>query len=361
MALDVWWRAGQRARAMGMPRLKVPDDRPVGFYHCLSRVVDRRFIFDAAEKERFVALMRECERFCRVRVLTYCIMSNHFHLLVEVPKRPVSLPGPDQILEDLKRLSGYQFPGAVRQRFDMYRDAGDHQGLAEYLATFHARLYDISAFMKLLKQRFSQWYNGRQGRKGTLWEERFRSVLVEGAGEALVTMATYIDLNPVRAGLVKDPKDYRWSGYAEALAGRKQARSGLQFLVTTLLNGREESVPRSLETYRRQLYLDGDERRESVREDGSLARGALSAEEVAEVLSAKGRLPVSDYLRCRVRYFSDGVVFGGREFVEGIFQAHRNRFGSKRQTGARAMRGLADRALFTVRDLQREVFGAASG
>ncbi len=71
--------------------------------------------------------------------------------------------------------------------------------------------------MKLLKQRFSQWHNARNARKGTLWEERFRSVLVDGAGEALLTMAAYIDLNPVRAGIVQDPKDYRWSGYGEAL------------------------------------------------------------------------------------------------------------------------------------------------
>ena len=61
----------------------------------------------------------------------------------------------------------------------------------------------------------------RHGRKGTLWEDRFRSVLVEGAGLALATMAAYIDLNPVRAGMVEDPKDYRWSGYGAAMAGRK--------------------------------------------------------------------------------------------------------------------------------------------
>ncbi len=342
---------------MRLARLKVPADRPTGYYHCLSRVVDRRFIFEATEKEHFVALMRECERFCRVRVLTYCIMSNHFHLLVEVPKRPASPPGPDEILKDLRKLSGHQFPEAVRQRFEMYRKANDQAGLARYLATFHSRMHDLSAFMKLLKQRFTQWYNLRQGRKGTLWEERFKSVLVDGAGDALVTMAAYIDLNPVRAGLVKDPKDYRWCGYGEAMAGRKQARGGLRFIATALRNGREESVAGSLETYRQHLFLEGDERRESVKSDGSLARGAFRAEEVAKVLVAKGRLPVSEYLRCRIRYFSDGAVFGSREFVEGIFQSHRKRFGERRRTGARVMRGLADRALYTVRDLRLGVFG----
>ncbi|MBL9128996.1 MAG: transposase, partial [Verrucomicrobiales bacterium] len=212
-----------------MARLRIPEDRPVGYYHCISRVVDRRFIFEDHEKEHFVRLLREYERFCRVRVLTFCIMSNHFHVLVEVPKRPELLPGPEEIVEDLKRLSGNHFPEVVRQRFDMLRLANDEKGMAAYLATFHARMYDVSAFMKLVKQRFTQWYNVRVGRKGTLWEDRFKSVLVDGAGRALATMAAYIDLNPVRARIVRDPKDYRWSGYGEATAGRKRAKVALQF------------------------------------------------------------------------------------------------------------------------------------
>jgi REP element-mobilizing transposase RayT len=342
---------------MRTARLKVPKDHPTGFYHCLSRIVDRRFIFEATEKEHFLALMRECERFCRVRVLTYALMSNHFHILLAVPQRPLSLPGPEEIIEDLKHLSGHQFPEAVRQRFDLLREHKDDAGLAAYLETFHRRMYDVSAFMKMLKQRFSQWYNVRKGRKGTLWEERFRSVLVDGAGDALVTMAAYIDLNPVRAGVVKDPKDYRWCGYGEAMAGGRQAQTGVQFLVTALQRGREETQGSSLEIYRKHLYLEGDERREATGPDGRPVRGALSAEEVAKVLSDKGRLPLSEYLKCRVRYFCDGAVFGGREYVEGIFKEYRKRFGPKRKTGARRMRGLADASLYTVRNLRLGLFG----
>ena len=213
--------------------------------------------------------------------------------------------------------------------------------------------------MKLLKQRVTQGFNARHERTGTLWEDRFKSVLVEGAGQALATMAAYIDLNPVRAGLVKDPKDYRWSGYGEAMAGRRRARLALQAVVTALQRGREEGPARSLECYRRYLYLEGDERREALGADGRLVRGALGAEEVARVLAAKGRLPLSAYLRCRVRYFCDGAVFGGREFVEGIFAAYRERFGAKRKTGARVVRGLEERTLFTARDLRVNVFGSA--
>ena len=63
-----------------------PTERPVGHYHCISRIVDRRFIFEEAEKEHFTRLMREYEAFCQVRVLTFCVMSNHYHELTQDPK-----------------------------------------------------------------------------------------------------------------------------------------------------------------------------------------------------------------------------------------------------------------------------------
>ena len=68
---------------------------------------------------------------------------------------------------------------------------------------------DLSAYMKIVKQRFTQWFNKKHARRGTLWEDRFKSTLVED-GHAARVVAGYIDLNPVRAALVRDPKDYRW-------------------------------------------------------------------------------------------------------------------------------------------------------
>lgn len=348
---------------MRRARLKGTAPASVAYYHCLSRVVDRRFIFGDPEKTRFVELMRELEGFCRVRILTFCVMSNHFHLLVEVPARPEALPGPEEIVAGLRKLSGYQDPGSVRQRFDTLVAAKDEVGIAAYLATFHARMYDVSAYMKLLKQRFTQWYNGRHGRKGTLWEERFRSVLVEGAGASLVAMAAYIDLNPVRAGLVTDPVNYPWCGYADAVAGDRAARSGLHALVSAMEGGAAAgslSGTRAVSAYRVRLYLDGDERRDGVGPDQRPLRGSLRAESVAETLSSKGALPLSNYLHCRVRYFCDGVVLGSRQFVEGVFREQRWRFGSRRKSGARRLRGVSDADLYTVRDLKLRVFGHAS-
>ncbi len=58
--------------------------KPV-IYHCISRVVDRRFVFEERECEAFRMYMRMYENFSGCRVLSYCVMSNHFHLLLEVP------------------------------------------------------------------------------------------------------------------------------------------------------------------------------------------------------------------------------------------------------------------------------------
>lgn len=340
---------------MRRARVRVLEEGPGGFYHCLSRVVDRRFLFQEAEREHFVALLRECEAFCEVRVLTFCVLSNHFHLLLDVPQRPEPLPSAEQVLGKLRRLSGHQNVEAVAQRFAGYRDAGDTAGFQAYLATFHARMWNLSAFMKLLKQRFTQWYNRRRERQGTLWEERFKSVVVQGSGRPVVAVATYIDLNPVRAGLVGDPKDYRWCGYGEAMAGRARARQGLARVVEA--SGGESTPAEALAAYRRQLFLHGSEEREAVDQTGRTVRGALSREAVLQVLARKGRLPLGEYVRCRVRYFSDGAVLGSRAFVEGMFRSYRGWFGAKRRSGARRMRGLAGEELCTWRDLRADVFG----
>jgi len=150
---------------MRTARWKVPEDCARGFCHCVSRVVDRRFVIREVEKEHFLSLMRECEESREVRVLTHCVLSKHFLLLLEVPRPPQHPPSAEQVVAKLRKLSGHQNVGLVEQRFAMFRQAKDQAGEAAYLATFHARMWNLSAFMKLLKQRFTQWYDGRKGRK----------------------------------------------------------------------------------------------------------------------------------------------------------------------------------------------------
>ena len=340
---------------MRRPRFKAPPEHPLAYYHCISRVVDRRFVFGPEEKEQFVAFMRLYERFCGVRVVTYCVMSNHFHVLVEVPQRPSELPDDPALLALLTKVHGAGGgAGPIRQRLEYFRQEGAHAEAEALRESILARMWDVSAFMKLLKQRFTQWFNRTHARKGTLWEERFKSVLVEGAGTALATMAAYIDLNPVRAGLVADPKDYRWCGYAAALAGVKAARAGLA-IVTTAVRGKTVAAKALLPEYR--LLLFGRGEATGLDEDGRPLRCGFKAEEIKAVLAAKGRLAHWQMLRCRVRYFADGMALGTKTFLNEVFAARREHFGPKRTSGARPMRHVQANGLATLRDLRLKPVG----
>jgi putative transposase len=79
---------------------------------------------------------------------------------------------------------------------------------------------NISRFMHKLQGQFAVHYNGRKNRSGAFWEERYHATMVDG-GEHLKNCLTYIDLNMVRAGVVRHPEDWRWCGYHEIL-GRRQ-------------------------------------------------------------------------------------------------------------------------------------------
>ena len=149
------------------------------------------------------------------------MMSNHFHLLVRVPLK-VELSD-EELLARIARFYGKKgILTVLAQESLRTRGRIDLQVRAAVVR----RMGDVSEFIKEFKQRFSRWYNKTYQRFGTLWAERFTSVLVEDVGTSVKTVAAYIDLNPVRAGLVMDPKDYRFCGYAAALNGVQAVRHG---------------------------------------------------------------------------------------------------------------------------------------
>ena len=184
-------------------------------------------------------------------------------------------------------------------------------------------MWNLSEFMKTLKQRFSKWFNKRHDRKGTLWEERFKNPLVE-AGYGARKVAAYIDLNPIRAGIVDQPEDYRWCGYAEAVAGRSKARDGIERVMSGFewAKGGEQGPARTwsqiASAYRVILFNDGEERLQEDPVSGrvEVARRGISREEVENVLARGGTLSAEQMLRCRVRAMTDGLVIGTK-YAEG--------------------------------------------
>ncbi len=329
------------------------------FYHVVSRLSGRHRGLKEPEKRHFHELMRRLERFSGVQVVTYCLMENHFHLLVRVPHCDKQAPLVEAQLRELLPLI-YRRRELQHALLEVDRAAQDSTGkwMAEILARYQARRFSLSIFLKELKQRYTRWHNRRHHRVGTLWENRFRSVLVEGDETALLTIAAYIDLNPVRAGIVNDPKEYHWSGYAEAVAGKMAAREGLGAILdhTSFGTNRRISWRSTGPRYRLLLYGHGEERQDDVN-SGKPGRIGMSRAEVIKVIENGGELELSEILRCRVRYLTDGVAVGSSEFLQEIFEENRGRFSEARQTAGRTMKGSSWNGLQTLRGLRRQVFG----
>jgi putative transposase len=341
-------------------RFRPPDLASVAYYHVTSRIVDKRLILGVEEREELIKQMRRYEALGGLRVVTYCIMGNHFHMLVEVPPRP-DTKGPlfteAEWLQHIQRSLGKGKADGFRQLFEMYRGNGCEAVIASVMAGYEKRMFNISCFMQNVKQSFSAWYNSRNDRKGTLWEEAFRSVLIEGAGPSLATIAAYIDLNPVRARLVNDPAAYLWSGYGEAMASDataasaytgKRAREGLA-VIGRVLGQDEKDWPAVSARYRMWLFGEGQEIHAG---NGTPARAGFTLDEIEAVQQQRGKLSLGQMVRIRVPYFSRAGVFGTAGFVNAVFASVRERFGPNRKSGARKLRGVEAGDLRVLRDLQ---------
>ena len=192
-------------------------------------------------------------------------------------------------------------------------------------------------------------------------------------GLACQTMAAYIDLNPVRAGMVVDPAEYRWSSYGEAMGatgkGGAKAKAGLVRAIMAHKGWQADARHWAGEVsrkYRMMLLEGGVEQLQEVfskagEREVKVKRKGMKQDAVAAELARleRGRnVAMSKMLRCKVRYFTDGAVIGSRGFVEDFFEKSRERFGPKRKDGARKMRGNGAGAagvLWSARDLRKGV------
>ena len=233
---------------------------------CGARTTGREILFGDDENETFHKILFKQLKFSGLRVLAWCFMGNHFHLLLEVPDREstLALLDDDDVLGRLLVFGDEMSTKFLLAELADCRRAGNVIGVGRIAARVRARLFDLSAFMKELKLRFTLAYNQASGRSGTLWEGRFRSVLVE-PGDALRVVAAYIDLNPVRAGIAARPEDYRWCSYAAALGGMRLARSGL---VSAISSGKQMTWSKAAELYRMLLFGIGQAVRGGATPDG---------------------------------------------------------------------------------------------
>ena len=342
------------------------------FVHVTSRTKDKAFLFGPEEKTAFLELARRWAVFSGISMVTHCMMSNHFHLLLWVPDGETAAKAVDHA-EVLWRLGQVWSKDKV-DVWESFYQAQDAETQEKMMAEVTRRMFDLGAYMRVLKQGFSCWYNRRAERVGTLWEGRYRSVVVEGNPLALMSVAAYIDLNPVRAGICEEPMDYHWNGYAEACAGGIHARLGLELLVrmargqvprpALMLRARKlrasnnhqavwtqmetEAQTRKLPTcwedvqriYRLWLMSKGKTREGDLSTTGKIRkRPGFRPEDVIAEYERMGEVPMAQLLRHRWRYFTKGVAIGGTVWLEEMMAAYRDQFGDNRQKAGRRMRG----------------------
>ncbi len=143
------------------------------FYHVINRGNAGAAIFKSTnDRERFLdRIGRAVERFS-LKIHTYCLMMNHYHLLVETPET------------------------------------------------------NLSKAIQWLNVSYAAYFNLKHNRRGHLFQGRFKSILID-EDVYLKQLSRYIHLNPLRAKLVKDPSDYLWSSYRE-FVGKARAHSWLE-------------------------------------------------------------------------------------------------------------------------------------
>ena len=352
---------GQIHRPKGFAsRRRIKPEKGAACYHVMSRTVNGEFLFGATEKEAFRRMMWRMAQFSGVEIFTYVVMDNHFHILLKIPEREKWLlrfedkegeesgAGEGRLLTHLSTVYSKAFLKQLRNELKSLRERGMEEAVVKILQRFKDRFCDVSLFTKELKERFSRWFNKQNGRRGTLWMDRFKSVLVEGE-VALATMAAYIDLNPVRAGITDDPMFYEFSGYGDAAGGSKRARRGL----CKALNLPQDSwESRGLPRYRLFLF---DEGLSVEPESKSLGKGkskgrrrGIKKEARIKVVERKGEATPAQALRKRVVSFSNGVAVGSENFVRRIAERYQDEFDRKKGREPRAH--LSGGGIFVMRE-----------
>jgi hypothetical protein len=275
----------------------------------MSRTALDGFPLGDIEKDFMLGLIRRHAALYLVEILGLCLMGNHFHILVRV--------FPEDKFTDEEILKRY---------VDFY---GDERIFTKGLVpSLRLKLSSLSEFMREIKVGFARFYN----RRGYFWGDRFKSVIVEN-GATLINCLAYIDLNPLRAGLVERPEQYRWNSLGYHIqTGNEDNFLSLDFglIEFGVLDAKER-----LKRYRRYVY-----------EAGSLSRPEKGNIKVIEdkVLekerSREFELSKSDRFKYRTRYFTDAGIIGSKQFVSKNYQRFKNLFSSKHEKKPKPIKGL---------------------
>ena len=291
-----------------IPRMVVAGEQAV--YHVMSRTALDGFPFGDAEREHLVSLINRLRKVYFTEILGFCCMGNHFHLLTRM------LPEDDFTDKEIKK------------RYELCY--GKDRDFAEgQIPFFREKWSSLSEFVKEIKLGFSRYYNRRHNRRGFFWGDRFKSVIVEN-GQTLINCLAYIDLNPVRAGMVEKPEDYRWNSIGYHV--QTNNKDGFLSLDFGLKEFNVLDADERLRLYRKFLYEKGSNTAE---------KGSQIAEKTVEKARKRDfKISQVDRFKYRTRYFSDSGIIGTKEFVAKNYQRFKHHFQSKNDKIPKLISGL---------------------
>jgi len=292
-------------------RLIINDETAV--YHVMTRTALDGFPLGDVEKDFMLDLIRRYSALYLVEILGFCLMDNHFHILVRM-------------------FPEYKFTDEdIKKRYEGFY-GGDRVFATGQIPSLREKLSSLSEFVREIKVGFTRYYNKRHNRRGYFWGDRFKSVIVE-KGETLINCLAYIDLNPIRAGIVERPEDYRWNslGY-HVQTGNKDNFLSLDFGLKEfgVVNTEER-----LKRYRRYVYEAG-----ALDHPGKGQARVIDNDIVEHERKKKYEIKRIDRFRYRTRYFTDSGIIGTKEFVSINYQRFKDLFMSKREKIPRRVAGL---------------------
>ena len=292
-------------------RMIIADEKAV--YHVMSRTALDGFPLKDVEKDFMLGLIKRFSSLYFTEILGFCLMGNHFHLLV-------------------KMFPENQFPDEeIQKRFEAFY--GDTRAFTKsQIPYLREKLSSLSEFMREIKVGFARYYNRRQNRRGYFWGDRFKSVIVD-KGETLVNCLAYIDLNPLRAGLVDRPEDYRWN----SLGYHVQTNNQENFLSTDfgLHEFNVKSPKERIRRYRRYVYEAG-----AINRPDKMQAKIIADKVVAKERKKEFEISRIHRFRYRTRYFTDSGIIGSKEFVSENYQRFKHLFYSKHEKKPKPIKGL---------------------
>lgn len=201
---------------MPKPRRLLVDLHSTPFYHCISRCVRRAYLcgndpltgmnFDH-RKQWLIDRMKTLARIFAIDICSYCTMSNHFHLVLRIDADRGRRLSDEQVVEHY----GGVFPEAVKKLKRV--PESERQRL---ISLWRERLWDLSWYMRCLNEAIARQANREDGCTGRFWEGRFRSQALLDEG-ALLTCMSYVDLNPIRAGIADSLEASEFTSIRERL------------------------------------------------------------------------------------------------------------------------------------------------